>query len=107
MLNEAQYYKTEDIVVQRHSQPSLHVQAASGYYIKSVFCNQENVTHLVKKGVWTMQKVEKDMMITVLFARDNGVPLTGDTFTVLIAILLIVLSALGLIACVINVRKHM
>lgn len=55
-IDEDRYSKSEDIPVQRHGQPKIQVQAAEGHYIKSVFCNQENVTHLVKKAFGRCRK---------------------------------------------------
>lgn len=98
------YSETHTISIQRHSEPFVEIQAAKDYYIRSVTYNQENITHLFNNGEWTMPKIETDVSISVVFAKDSGNPPTGDTFNPWMMVLLTV-SILGLIVCILNIRK--
>ena len=98
------YSKSANISINRYSEPSVQIQAARGYSIRSVTYNQENITHLFNNGKWTMPKVESDVSLSVVFVKDSGNPPTGDTFNPWIIVLLTV-SIMGLIICVWNIRK--
>ena len=99
-----QYSKSANISINRHNEPFVEIQAAKDYYIRSVTYNQENITHLFNNGEWTMPKIEMDVSISVVFAKDSGNPPTGDTFNPWMMVLLTV-SLLGLIVCILNLRK--
>ena len=103
-IDGKQYSKTTNVPIQRHSEPFVEIQAAKDYYIRSVTYNQENITHLFNNGEWTMPKIETDVSISVVFAKDSGNPPTGDTFNPWMMVLLTV-SILGLIVCILNIRK--
>ena len=103
-VNGSRYSKPKDFLVLRHSNPIVQIQPAKGYYIRSVTYNQENITHLFNNGEWTMPKIETDVSISVLFVKDSGNPPTGDTFNPWIMVLLMA-SILGLIVCILNLRK--
>ena len=98
------YSKSANISIKRYSEPSVQIQAARGYSIRSVTYNKENITHLFNSGKWTMPKVESDVSLSVVFVKDSGNPPTGDTFNPWIIVLLTV-SIMGLIICVWNIRK--
>ena len=98
------YSKSANISINRYSEPSVQIQAARGYSIRSVTYNQENITHLFNNGKWTMPKVETDVSLSVVFVKDSGNPPTGDTFNPWIMVLLMA-SILGLIVCILNIRK--
>ena len=104
MTGGKQYSKTTNIPIQRHSEPFVEILAAKDYYIRSVTYNQENITHLFNNGEWTMPKIETDVSISVVFVKDSGNPQTGDTFNPWMIVLLTV-SILGLIVCILNIRK--
>lgn len=99
------YSKSANISINRYSEPSVQIQAARGYSIRSVIYNQENITHLFNSGKWTMPKVESDITLSVVFVKDSGNPPTGDTFSPWLLVLCI-LSLLGLLACALMIRKH-
>lgn len=105
VIEGKQYSKSANISINRHSEPSVQIQAARGYSIRFVMYNQEKITHLFNSGKWTMPKVESDITLSVVFVRDNGNPPTGDTFSPWLLVLCI-LSLLGLLACALMVRKH-
>lgn len=104
LIDGKQYSKTTNIPIQRHSEPFVEILAAKDYYIRSVTYNQENITHLFNNGEWTMPKIETDVSISVVFVKDSGNPQTGDTFNPWMIVLLTV-SILGLIVCILNIRK--
>lgn len=103
-VNGNKHSKTKNISVNRHSEPFVQIQAARGYSVRSVVYNNENITHLFNSGKWTMPKVESDITLSVVFAKDSGNPPTGDTFNPWMMVLLTV-SILGLIVCILNHRK--
>lgn len=105
IIDGKQYSETHTISIQRHSEPSVQIQAARGYSIRTVTYNQENVTHLFNSGKWTIPKVESDISLSVVFITNSGNPPTGDTFNPWLLVLCI-LSLLGLLACALMVRKH-
>lgn len=103
-VNGYKYSKTKNISVDRHSEPFVQIQAARGYSVRSVVYNNENISYLFNNGEWTMSKVESDITLSVVFVRDSGNPPTGDTFSPWIMVWF-VLSQLGLLVCVLNVRR--
>lgn len=105
MVEGKRYSKSANISINRYSEPSVQIQATKGYSIRTVAYNQENIMHLFNSGKWTMPKVESDITLSVVFVRDSGNPPTGDTFNPWI-IVLFILSLLGLLVCVLKVRKH-
>ena len=104
IIDGRQYLKSQTISIQRHKEAVIKIQAAQGYYIRSVTYNQENITHLFNNGNWTMPKVESDITLSVIFVKDSGNPPTGDTFNPWMMVLLSV-SIMGLVICVWNIRK--
>lgn len=104
VIDRKQYSRPANISIHRHSEPSVLIQAARGYSIRSVTYNQENITHLFNSGKWTMPKVESDVSLSVMFVTDSGNPPTGDAFNPWMMVLLIA-SILGLIVCVMIIRK--
>lgn len=105
VIEGKQYSKSANISINRYSEPSVQIQVARGYSIRSVIYNQENITHLFNSGKWTMPKIESDITLSVVFVRDSGNPPTGDSFNPWLLVLCI-LSLLGLLDCVFMVRKH-
>ena len=103
-IDGKQYSKTTNIPIQRHSEPFVEIQAARGYYMRSVTYNEENITYLFNSDKWTMPKVETDVSLSVVFVKDSGNPPTGDSFNPWIMVLLTA-SILGLIVCVMIIRK--
>ena len=77
-VNGIEHSKSKDIFIQRHSEPSIQIQASRGYSVRSVTYNQENITHLFNSGKWTMPKVESDVVLTVVFTRDGSSPPIDD-----------------------------
>ena len=104
VIEGKQYSKSANISIDRHSEPFVEIQAAKDYYIRSVTYNQENITHLFNNGEWTMPKIETDVSLSVVVVKDSGNPPTGDTFNPWMMGLLTV-SILGLIVCILNIRK--
>lgn len=104
VIEGKQYSKSANISINRHSEPSVQIQAARGYSIRFVMYNQEKISHLFNSGKWTIPKIETDVSISVVFAKDSGNPPTGDTFNPWMMVLLTV-SILGLIVCILNHRK--
>ena len=104
VIEGKQYSKSANISIDRHSEPSVQIQAARGYSIRFVMYNQEKIAHLFNSGKWTIPKIETDVSISVVFAKDSGNPPTGDTFNPWMMVLLTV-SILGLIVCILNHRK--
>ena len=103
-IDGKQYSKTTNIPIQRHSEPFVEIQAARGYYMRSVTYNEENISYLFNSDKWTMPKVETDVSLSVVFVKDSGNPPTGDSFNPWIMVLLTA-SILGLIVCVMIIRK--
>lgn len=103
-IDGKQYSKTANIPIPRHSEPFVEIQAARGYYMRSVTYNKENITYLVNSGKWTIPKVETDVLLSVVFVKDSGNPPTGDAFNPWMMVLLIA-SILGLVVCVMNIHK--
>ena len=104
VIEGKRYSKSANISINRHSSPFVEIQAEKGYCIRSVTYNQENITHLFNNSKWMMPIVESDVSLTVVFVKDNGNPPTGDTFNPWRMVLLTV-SILGLIVCILNIRK--
>lgn len=78
VIDGKQYSKTQNLSIQRHSEPSIQIQVSRGYSVRSVTYNQENITHLFNSGKWTMPKVESDVVLTVVFTRDGSSPPIDD-----------------------------
>ena len=105
-VNGIEQPKSKDIPIQRHSEPSVQIQAARDYYIKSVTYNGERITHLFNSGKWSMPRVESDVTLSVVFMKDSGNPPTGDVTNFPLLMVMLLLSLLGIVTLIPYWHKH-
>lgn len=105
-IDGVEHSASKDIAIQRHSQPSVQIQAASGYYIKSVIVDGEKITHLLNSGKWTMPRIDNDVTLSVVFVKDSGNPPTGDVTYLPLLMVMHLLSLLGIGILIPYWRKH-
>ena len=99
------YEQTADIQIKRHSTPEISVIPDSGWKLKSVSLNGQNVTEEFQSGVFTFSEMREDLELTVVFEAQSSTPQTGDQSNIEILYLLMFLSVIGTLLCVLTRRK--
>jgi len=95
--------KTE-IRADRHSKVVFEIKPDSGYKIKAVIYNSEDVTSKVSGGKFVIESVESDGSLKVSFERRTS-PQTGDNSNLLIWSALLILSGAG--ACLLRKKARL
>lgn len=99
------YEQTADIQIKRHSTPEISVIPDSGWKLKSVSLDGQDVTTEFQSGAFTFSEMREDLELTVVFEAQSSTPQTGDQSNIEILYLLIFLSVIGMLLCVLARRK--
>ena len=105
IIDGVTYTQAADLQVQRHHRPEISIQPADGSKIKTVFWGSENVTANFPKGEWTAPEITEDMVLSVTFEKMSSTPQTGDTFPLNFWTSVLIISALGMVTCLLNLKK--
>ena len=79
----------------RHSKVVFEIKPDSGYAIKAVLCNGENVTAEVVDGRFVIESLEADVVLKVTFQSLTS-PQTGDDSNLLMWSALLLMSSAGM-----------
>lgn len=79
----------------RHSKVVFEIKPDSGYAIKSVLSNGENVTAEVRDGRFVIESLEADVVLKVTFQSLTS-PRTGDNSNLLLWSALLLMSSAGM-----------
>lgn len=107
VVDGVSYTQAADLQVQRHSKPEITVLAADGSKIKTVLWGNEDVTVNFQNGKWTMPEVTEDIILSVAFEKISSTPQTGDAFDLNLWASLLIVSAFGMIICLLSIKKKM
>lgn len=99
------YEKTADIQIKRHSTPDISVTPDSGWKIKSVTLDGQDITGKIQRDTFTFPEICGDVELIVVFEAQSGTPQTGDKSNIEMLFLLMLLSVIGMILCVGTYRK--
>ena len=99
------YEQTADIQIKRHSTLEISVIPDSGWKLKSVSLDGQDVTAEFQSGAFTFSEMREDLELTVVFEAQSSTPQTGDQSNIEILYLLMFLSVIGMLLCVIARRK--
>ena len=99
------YEQTADIQIKRHSTPEISVIPDSGWKLKSVSLDGQDVTAEFQSGTFTFSEMCKDLELTVVFEAQSSTPQTGDQSNIEILKHMMFLSVIGIILCVMVRRK--
>lgn len=99
------YEQTADIQIKRHSTPEISVMPDSGWKLKSVSLDGQDVTTEFQSGAFKFSEMREDLELTVVFEAQSSTPQTGDQSNIEILYLLMFLSVIGMLLCVLARRK--
>ena len=99
------YEQTADIQIKRHSTLEISVIPDSGWKLKSVSLDGQDVTAEFQSGAFTFSEMREDLELTVVFEAQSSTPQTGDQSNIEILYLLMFLSVIGMLLCVLARRK--
>lgn len=99
------YEQTASLQIKRHSTPEISVIPDSGWKLKSVSLDGQDVIAEFQGGAFTFSEMCEDLELTVVFEAQSSTPQTGDKSNIEILYLLIFLSVIGMLLCVIARRK--
>lgn len=96
-VNGKIYTESTTIEVNRHTRTEFRLIPNSGYEIKSVFFNGENVFSELRDSIFTLQKIESNSTLKVAFTPKSTQPQTGDnSFSLWIYAILMIISVVGI-----------
>ena len=96
-VNGKSYTENTTIEVDRHTKTEFRLTPNSGYEIKSVFFNGENVFSELRDSIFALQEIENDSVLKVTFTPKNASPKTGDDdFTSCVYAILLIMSIAGI-----------
>ena len=99
------YKQTASLQIKRHSTPEISVIPDSGWKLKSVMLDGQDITEEFQDGAFAFSETREDLKLTVVFEAQSSTPQTGDQSNIEILYLLMVLSVIGIILCVMVRRK--
>lgn len=99
------YKQTASLQIKRHSTPEISVIPDSGWKLKSVSLDRQDVTAEFQSGAFTFSEMREDLELTVVFEAQSSTPQTGDQSNIEILYLLMFLSVIGMLLCVLARRK--
>lgn len=99
------YKQTASLQIKRHSTPEISVIPDSGWKLKSVLLDGQDITEEFQSGAFAFSEMREDLKLTVVFEEQSSTPQTGDQSNIEILYLLMFLSVIGIILCVMVRRK--
>lgn len=99
------YEQNASLQIKRHSTPEISVIPDSGWKLKSVSLDGQDITTEFQSGVFAFSEMREDLKLTVVFETQSSTPQTGDQSNIEILKLMMFLSVIGMILCVIARRK--
>lgn len=102
--------KTRTVSIDRHSTVTVSIVPASGYQLKSVTLNGENVISQIKDGALIIEELSLDSVLSITFNRttsgwSGSNPPTGDNH-IEIAAIVAVISLTVLLMLIWPKRRH-
>lgn len=94
------YEQTADIQINRQSTPKITVIPDSGWKLKSVLLDGQDITAEIQSGAFVFTEMCNDVVLTVVFEIQGSTPQTGDQSNIEIVFLLMILSAIGMLLCI-------
>lgn len=105
VVDDVPYGTTADIQIERQSTPVVSVESDSGWIIKSVSLNGQNITQKIQNNSFVVPTMCDDTALIVVFEEQSSNPQTGDTNPIEILSLLMLLSISGMLLCVMLHRR--
>lgn len=105
VVDSVPYEKTADIQIKRHSAPEISVIPDSGWNLKSILLDGQDITAEFRGGIFDFSEMCDDRKLTVVFEAQSSIPQTGDQSNMELLYLLMFLSAFGMVLCVMVHRK--
>ena len=99
------YEETVNIQINRHSTPDISAIPDSGWRIKSVFLDGQDITEQIQSDTFTFSEMCDDLKLIVVFETQSSTPQTGDKSNIEFLYLVMFLSVIGMLLCVIEHRK--
>lgn len=91
------YNQSGTVQIQRNADIAISIIPNKDYRIKSVCWGDNDITAEVKAGNVMLPGVSEDTRLLVTFEKVPTTPETGDSFNVILLILLMALSLLGIV----------
>lgn len=99
------YEQNASLQIKRHSTPEISVIPDSGWKLKSVSLDGQDITAEFQSGVFAFSEMCEDLKLTVVFETQSSTPQTGDQSNIEILKLMMFLSVIGILLCVMGRRK--
>ena len=99
------YEQSASLQIKRNSTPEISIIPDSGWKLKSVLLDGQDITEEFQSGAFAFSEMREDLELTVVFEAQSSTPQTGDQSNIEILYLLMFLSVIGMLLCVLARRK--
>lgn len=99
------YEQNASLQIKRHSTPEISVIPDSGWKLKSVLLDGQDITEEFQDGAFAFSETREDLKLTVVFETQSSTPQTGDQSNIEILKLMMFLSVIGMLRCVPTRRR--